>query len=218
VQRPVWRAWQQDPDAVKRWQSRQFPALLAYANLIGAQVYFADEAGIRSDYHSGTTWAVRGRTPVVKATGARLGGNMISAVSPLGELRFMVTDQRLNADVFCEFLDRLMYGETGTVLLIVDGHRSHTAGKVQEHLKKFDGRLKIYTLPAYSPELNPDELVWNWVKSHNLGKASSISDKKTLMDAARRALRSLQKKTAVIKSFFEHPELSYIRCKDLCTS
>jgi len=125
AQRPVWRAWQQDPEAAKRWQSRQFPALRAYAKRIGAKVYFADEAGIRSDYHSGTTWAVRGRTPVVKSTGARFGCNMISAVSPVGEMRFMVTDERMSAALFCEFLDRLMVGEDGTVLQGQEGFRSY---------------------------------------------------------------------------------------------
>jgi len=143
AQRPVWRAWQQDPDAAKRWQSRQFPALRAYAKRIGAKVYFADEAGIRSDYHSGATWAVRGRTPVVKSAGARFGCNMISAVSPVGEMRFMVTDQRMSASLFCEFLDRLMVGEDGAVLLVVDGHPSHKAKKVFEHMEKYQGRLRL---------------------------------------------------------------------------
>jgi len=218
VQRPVWRSWQQDADAVKRWQSRQFPALRAYAKRTGAKVYFADEAGIRSDYHSGTTWAVRGKTPMVKNTGARFGCNMISAVSPRGELRFMVTERRMSASLFCEFLDRLMVGEDGTVLVVVDGHPSHKAKKVSEHLEKYHGRLRLYTLPSYSPELNPDELVWNWVKSHKLGKDSNIKDKVSLIKAARAALAALQKSTATIKGFFDHPELNYIKGKDFCTS
>lgn len=218
VQRPVWRSWQQDAEAVKRWQSRQFPALRAYARRTGAKVYFADEAGIRSDHHSGTTWAVRGKTPVVKCTGARFGCNMISAVSPSGELRFMVTERRLSASLFCEFLDRLMVGEDGNVLLVVDGHPSHRAKMVSEHLEKYNGRLRIYALPSYSPELNPDELVWNWVKSYKLGKDSDIRDKASLIRAARSALASLQKYVNTIKGFFDHPELEYIKGKDFCTS
>ena len=95
----------------------------------GGKVYFADEAGIRSDCHAGTTWAERDNTPMVKTTGARFSCNKISAVSPLGELRFMVTDKRMNAGLFCDFLNRLMYGEEGKVLLVVDGHPSHKAEK-----------------------------------------------------------------------------------------
>lgn len=216
-QRPVWRAWQQDPDAVKRWQSRQFPALRAYAKRVGAKVYFGDEAGIRSDHHAGTTWSPRGRTPVVKATGARFGCNMVSAISPTGELRFMVTEKRMNADLFCEFIDRLMHGEDGHVLLIVDGHPSHKAKKVAEHIKRYNGRFHLYLLPGYSPELNPDELVWGWVKNHQIGKDASISNKKELMSAARAALASLQKQKDKIVGFFRHSDLSYIKSEDFCT-
>ena len=70
-QRPLWRAWQADPDVVARWKDDEFPAIRAQANKDGATIYFADEAGLRSDYHAGTTWAPVGQTPVVKATGAR---------------------------------------------------------------------------------------------------------------------------------------------------
>jgi len=73
-------------------------------------------------------------------------------------------------------------------------------------------------LPAYSPELNPDELAWNWVKQHKLGKESKITDKASLMRAARAALAALQKMPGIIKGFFEHPDLKYIKGKDFCTS
>src|SRR5689334_10874312 len=73
-QRPLWRAWQANPEAVQRWRDEEFPAIRAQAKAEGATIYFADEAGIRpgmhSDYHAGTTWAPVGQTPVVKATGA----------------------------------------------------------------------------------------------------------------------------------------------------
>ncbi len=59
IQKPAWRAWQQDPDQVKRWQSRQFPAIRTYAKKVGAKVYFADESGVRSDFHSAATWGQR---------------------------------------------------------------------------------------------------------------------------------------------------------------
>jgi DDE superfamily endonuclease/Winged helix-turn helix len=63
-QRPLHQAYQLDPDAVDRWKREQFPVIRAEAKKAGATAYFADEAGIRSDYHCGTTWAPVGRTPV----------------------------------------------------------------------------------------------------------------------------------------------------------
>jgi transposase len=216
-QRPNFRAWEQDPDAARRWASRQFPAIRAYAKRIGARVYFADEASVRSDFHSGTTWARRGRTPMVRSTGKRFSCNMISAVSPSGTLRFMVTERRMNAALFCEFLDRLMTGEEGHVVLVLDGHPVHRSRAVKKHAKKFGGRLHLYVLPGYSPELNPDEHVWNWIKNHRIGRQLPES-KENLMAMVRNGLRSLQKRADVLVGFFQDPNLSYIKAEDFCTS
>ena len=163
-QRPLYRAYQQNPEAVQRWKDEQFPAIRRQAKAEGATIYFADEAGIRSDYHAGTTWAPVGRTPVVKATGARFSLNMLSAVSAQGALRFMVHEGTVNAGVFIEFCKRLLRDADGPVYLVVDGHPAHRARATTEFVTSTDGRLKLFLLPAYSPELNPDEWVWKNVK------------------------------------------------------
>ena len=104
AQRPLWRAYQQNPEAVEKWLKEEFPAIKRAASSCKGEIYFGDEAGIRSDYHSGTTWAPKGNTPVVRTTGARFGFNMISAVSPKGMLRFMVVEGTVGADQFIEFI------------------------------------------------------------------------------------------------------------------
>src|SRR6188472_3985095 len=76
-QRPLYRAYQQNPEAVQRWRDEQYPAIRKQSKVEGATIYFADEAGVRSHYHAGTTWAPVGRTPVVRATGARFSLNML---------------------------------------------------------------------------------------------------------------------------------------------
>ena len=90
VQKPLYQAWQQDAKLVQQWESEIYPSIKAQARAEDATIYFADEAGIRSDYHTGTTWAPVGETPVVSVTGRRFSFNMISAVSPRGYFRFMV--------------------------------------------------------------------------------------------------------------------------------
>jgi transposase len=107
----------------------------------------------------------------VPTTGARFSLNLISAVSPGGEMRFMTVDGRMNAAKFIEFLKRLMTGTDRPVFLIVDGHPTHRAVKVKKFVTATEGRLRLFFLPPYSPELNPDESVWNYVKNHNVGKA-----------------------------------------------
>ena len=163
-QRPLWRAWQADPDAVARWRDEEFPAIRKQAKAEGATIYFGDEAGIRSDYHAGTTWAPVGQTPVVKATGARHSLNMISAVTAQGLLRFSTFTGGFTAARFIEFCKKLLADAASPVYLVVDGHPAHRAKAVKGFVDSTDGRLKLFVLPAYSPQLNPDEWVWKNVK------------------------------------------------------
>jgi transposase len=127
-QRPLHRAYQQDPEKVQHWKTEEFPAIGKEAKKAGATIYFADEAGIRSDYHSGTTWAPVGQTPVVRNTGARYSVNMLSAVSAQGALRFMVHDGTVDSAVFIEFCKRLLKDAESPVYLAglrrspVEGH------------------------------------------------------------------------------------------------
>ena len=66
---------------MQQWRERDYPAIRAWAKKEGAEIFFGDEAGLRSDYHSGTTWGVRGQTPVVTTSGQRFGLNMISVAT-----------------------------------------------------------------------------------------------------------------------------------------
>lgn len=208
-QRPLHRAYQQNPEAVARWKDEEFPAIRAAAKAAGATVYFADEAGIRSDYHSGTTWAPVGRTPVVPNTGARFSVNMLSAVSAQGALRFMVHEGTVNAGVFIDFCKRLLRDTDGPVYLVVDGHPAHRAKATTEFVAATDGRLTLFFLPGYSPELNPDEWVWKNVKHDRIGK-TGVTSKTDLKTKAIGALRRLQKLPALVRAFFADPHLRYI--------
>jgi transposase len=208
-QRPLWRAWQADPEAVARWKDEQFPLIRAQARAEGATVYFADEAGIRSDYHAGSTWAPVGQTPVVKATGARHRLNMISAVTAQGLLRFATYTGSLTAARFIEFCKKLLADTAGPVYLVVHGHPTHRAKLVREFVASTEGRLKLFVLPAYSPQLNPDEWVWKNVKHDRVGR-TSVTGADDFKAKIIGALRRLQKMPHIIRAFFADPDLRYI--------
>ncbi|MDQ1315631.1 MAG: hypothetical protein QG662_1740 [Pseudomonadota bacterium] len=93
----------------------------------------------------------------MEVTGRRFSLNMISAVSPRGDFRFMLHDGPVNADVFLEFLKRLLVGADAPVYLVVDGHPIHKAKRVKEFVEAQAGKLKLFYLPPYSPHLNPDD-------------------------------------------------------------
>jgi transposase len=208
AQRPLWRAYQQDPEAVRKWMEEEYPEIRRQARQAGAEIYFGDEAGVRSDFHSGTTWGVRGRTPIVSSTGARFSVNMMSAVSAQGRLRFMLTKGRVTAKVFIEFLQRLLVNASHPIFLIVDGHPSHKAKCVRRFVDSQEGRLQLFLLPSYSPELNPDELVWNDLKNNCLGR-KPVSSRDELRASVISHLRSIQRMPALIKSFFLSPTTQY---------
>lgn len=207
-QRPLFRAYQQNPAQVQEWLRTEYPAIRALAQETGAEIYFGDEAGVRSDYHSGTTWGVIGQTPVVAATGQRFSLNMISAVSAQGRLRFMVVDGNVNGPQYVEFLRRLVYHAVRPIFLILDGHPVHKSRVVKEYVASTQGRLRLFGLPAYSPELNPDEQVWNHVKNHGVGRAllrSKVDLKLRLLSL----LRRLQKRPGTVRTFFLLPDTTY---------
>ena len=206
-QRPLYRAWQQDPALVERWQKEEYPKIQARAKREQALIFFADESSIRSDYHAGTTWGQRGKTPVVGMTGTRYRLNMLSAVSATGHFRFMTVGGTVNASVFCDFLRRLAAGVEQKIFLIVDRHRIHRAKKVQRVLEELEGRITLFFLPPYAPELNPDELVWGHVKGR-VGR-QSLQSQEDLKRKVLAAMHSLQRMPDKIRGFFHTPTCVY---------
>lgn len=207
-QKPLWKAYQQDPERVRKWVQEEYPAIAKEAKQLGAEIWFGDESGLRSDYHAGTTWAPKGQTPVVNSTGARYRLNMLSVVNRRGGMRFMIEKRGLNADVVCRFLRRLMVGSTRPVFLIWDGHPIHKSSKVAETVRSYKGKLRVYWLPGYSPELNPGEGVWREVKAHRLGRAGVF----TFLDMKSKALgalRHLARRPDKIRSFFRTKSTMY---------
>jgi transposase len=95
---------------------------------------------------------------------------MVSAVTGRGAMRFMLVEGRLTSDIFVSFLKRLIDNWPRPVFLVLDGHPVHRSGAVSRFVASTEGRLQLFHLPPYSPELNPDEQVWNHLKHHGVGR------------------------------------------------
>ena len=208
-QRPLFRATEQDPERVRAWREREYPEIRQQARVAGAEIYFGDEAGVRSDCHAGTTWGIKGQTPVVHSTGRRSSVNMISAVSARGHLRFMAIEGKVNGLVFTEFLKRLMHGAARPIFLILDGGSYHRSRPVKDYVASLGGKLRLFFLPPYSPQLNPDEQVWNYVKHHGAAKVALRGGKRELRQYVLARLRSLQKLPWTVRMFFLTPDTRY---------
>ncbi len=126
--------------------------------------------------------------------------------------RSMIRDlirEKFNADRFIVFLKRLIYRQEKPIFLILDGHPVHKSGKVKEFVGSTQGMLRLFILPPYSPHLNPDEWVWNWLKNHKPGR-SSVTGPDQFRAIVKTYLNKLSKLKKVIKGFFGDPDLSYI--------
>lgn len=209
-QRPLVRAYQQNPELVHKWKVEEYPEIRKKAKDAGGSIFFCDEATIRSDYHSGTTWAPVGQTPIIRGTGERKSVNMISAISPKGQMHFSFLAGNLNSALFIDYLKSLMHDVPGPIFLIVDGYPSHKSKQTLDFVKSTEGRLNIFFLPPYSPELNPDEWVWKSIKNDRVGRMASRSETE-MRNGISKAVENLKSKVNLVKSFFLDPDLSYIR-------
>jgi transposase len=208
-QRPLYRSWKQDPQRVEKWKREEYPAIRARAAQVGATILFADEASVRTDYHAGTTWAPVGQTPVVTGSAVRHAVKIVSAIGQRGQLSFQVHEGSMNAERFIEFLDSLLHDFDTPIFLVVDGSSVHRANIVKEYVASAQGRLELFFLPPYSPELNPDEWVNKNVKHDRIAKAVPLT-RDELKAVAINALERLKKCPGIVRGFFGDPKLAYV--------
>jgi transposase len=207
-QKPARRAWEQNPEQVRQWLKKEYPSIRRQARKEKAQIYWGDEMGLRSDHAAGRSYGLKGQTPVILATGQRFRCNMISAITNQGRLNFMVFKERFTAQVFIEFLRRLLRQNVRRVYLIIDRHPVHRSHKVKNWVEENEERLRLIFLPSYSPEINPDELLNQDVKSNALGRQRP-ADQTELMSKIRSYLRSRQCKPDIVANYFQGKHVQY---------
>ena len=208
AQKPLRRAYEQSPATVRRWLRRDYPAIVARARRERGVIYWGDETGLRGDDVRGRSYAPRGRTPVVRPNHKRASVGLVSAVTNKGELRWMVLDGAIKAPVLIRFLERLIREAERKVFLILDNLPAHRSRAVQAWLADRRKQIEVFYLPAYSPELNPDEGLHADLKQAVTGKppARSRSELKRNMI---NHMRSLSKLPSRVRSFFHRPTVRY---------
>jgi transposase len=207
AQHPLYRSYKQDQKKIDAYLNRRFPQIRRLARERGAVIYFVDEASVRADEHRGTTWGKIGQTPVVKDTGDRYSINLISAVSPRGDMKFRAFEGSMNQDKFLDFLVALLNDTGKPIIVIADNASYHTGGFAKKCAEKSNGLVFLFYLPPYSPELNPDEQVWNHTKAR-IGKIF-VETKEHLLKQVRNVLKSIQMSRDLVLSFFQLKDTKY---------
>jgi transposase len=207
-QKPLRRAYERDETAIKNWVCNEYPRIKKQAKRAGAEIFWLDEAGVRSDDPLQRTWGLVGKTPVVQTSSQRQSINVISALSNNGGFWFMAYSGRFNADKFIECLHDFMRYRRRPVVMIMDGHPVHKAKKVLEYIKSMNGRLKIELLPPYAPEHNPDEYVFNYMKTQGVTK-KPLKKGESLKSRVIKDLEMIKGDRKLVKSFFKAKDVTF---------
>ena len=207
-QKPLRRAYERDPVAVQAWVDDVYPGLRRRARKNGASIFFLDEAGFDSEPRLGRTYGLKGQTPVVSTTGQRQKVNVISAVNASGAFWCQIYTERLNAQLFLQFLREFLRGRLGKVYLVVDGHPAHKANAVKSLIKELKGKLELHFLPPYAPDLNPDEFVWAYMKTNGVSK-KPLRKNESLKERVASDLATIKGNRTLVKSFFGATSVAY---------
>lgn len=207
-QKPVKRAYEQNPKAVQQWLDHDYPEIKAKAKRENAEIYWGDETGMRNDSQHERGYAPKGKTPVVRLNANRSSTNMISAVTNQGTVRFKIFDGSMNADILIDFCKRLIKTAKRKVYLILDNLRVHHAKVFKAWLEKHSKEITVFYLPSYSPELNPDEYLNCDVKA-GVHSGKPARSKEQLKKKVISHMRMLQKKPARVAKYFHHKKIQY---------
>lgn len=208
-QKPVRRAFKRDEAECRHWMTREFPRIVREAKKRQSTLLFVDETGVHEDGPIGRTWGTKGQTPVVRVSGTRRRVNVISAVSPRGQLWFRCYFGTLTAPRFLGFLKGLRQDFRKPLDVIMDRHPAHEAAMVKTWVRDQDRRVRVHSLPAYAPDLNPDEHVWTQLKG--MFRRDPVHRDEDFTKAVRLSMQELRNDKALVKAFFGHPAVAYVR-------
>ena len=207
VQRPAKQAMKQKPEQVETWLKEEYPAIHAGAKAENAEIFWGDETAVQNVANYARGYAPKGKTPVVKVQTKKMHINMISAISNQGKLHFLLYSEAINSDRLISFMQAIIKTSDGRkVYLILDNLRVHHSKKVSEWVDEHKGQIRLFHLPPYSPEYNPDEYLNNDLK-HNLGTQAMVKDIHELEANTSAFMDCLSADPDHVKAYFDHPAL-----------
>jgi transposase len=207
-QKPLKFAYERKPEIVKKWLEVDYPLISAKAKSIKAEIYWGDETGLRSGDVRGRGYSPKGQTPIIQATAKYENLSMVSAITNKGRVHWMIVDGTVDNEKFIEFLKGLIKYSRVKIFLILDNLRVHHSKMVTGWVEKNKERIELFFLPAYSPDLNPDEHLNSDLK-FGVGSKVPSRSKKNLTSAAEDHLQMLNSTPERIVKYFEDPAISY---------
>jgi len=207
-QRPAKRAIERNDEAVRKWKDEDYQQLAARAKAEKAEIWWADETAAKPECHFRRSYSPKGKTPVVRQSAKRFHSSMISALNNQGKLEWMALKDPMNSELFLTFLKQMIKYRKRKIILIVDNLKAHHSRIVHEWVEANKERIELVFLPAYSPQINPDEYLNNGLKQ-SLANKPPPKDKVQLDAMVSVFMLMLSAVKEHVIAFFHHPEVAY---------
>ena len=209
--KPIKRAYERKDSATKAWLEETYPQIKKEAKKEEADIWWADETACVSIPSNLKGYAPIGskNKPILNHPAQKFKINMISAITNTGKSMFALYDESVNIDKFIDFCQKVIDSNNGKkVFLIVDNLRVHHAKLVKAWEEENSKYIKLFYLPPYSPEFNPDEYL-NQDYKKNANKNNIPKNQKELKENTQNYIENLQKNPQKIANFFQHPSVKY---------
>jgi transposase len=190
-----------DESVRQKWRRYEIPKIKRCVLENKAILYFQDESNVSLTAFLGKTWAPCGKTPKATVTGTRGGVSAMSAISGKGLLVFRLYDKRIASNEVIEFLSQMLcHHRRRHLVVVMDRATPHTSKKTQTCIES-QPRLHVFYLPPYSPDWNPDEKVWNHLKTQEL-KSHQAKTKDELQALTQSKLESMSNNARLLRGIY----------------
>lgn len=206
--KPIKKAREQRPEAIEKWLKTEYPLIAQEAKKEKAEIYWGDETGIQNEANHVRGYAPQGTKPVLRIPSKKERISMLSAVNNEGKVRFMIFKESMTSSRLIDFMKRLMKEAQRKVYLILDNLKAHHSKAVNRWLEKKKDHIRVFYLPPYCPELNPDEYLNNDLKQRVHSGTQAVTAKE-LKHKTESFMRKLVKRPHHVKKYFDHPAVKY---------
>jgi len=208
-QKPIRRAYEQNPVAIGAWLHETYPAIAERAKDEGAEIHWGDETALVNTDVRGRGFAPKGQTPIARVVGGtRQKLSMISTVTNQGKTCWEIVDGNFNHERLIDFLRALIKQAGCKVFLVLDNLGVHHCKPVKQWLAEHSEQIEVFYLPSYAPELNPDERLNAGLK-HAIATKVPMRTKAKLQSAAALHMDELTTTPERVKAFFRDPRVAY---------
>ncbi len=207
-QKPIKRAYEQNPKVVKKWLKKTFSEIVDKSIKEGAEIHWLDETKLSSYSNDLKDYSPKGKTPVIRMKAKRMSMNIISSISKLGKMRFMIYESSLNIKTLIEFTKRLVKSISKKLFIVMDNLPLHHSHAFKNWLKDHRNFVEVFYLPPYSPELNPDERLNRDLKTH-FHSGPSVKSKKEFKCKILSFMIKVQKRPIRVMNYFNSTHVKY---------